>query len=171
MTTDNGSNMLKMIKLLNTATNDNAIEDECEDDECEENNASENEQLNSVEYTNNEVEEILNEIEYEALLGDELSEDDEFLHMLIQLENEFRDCPCNVSGVRCAAHTLQLVVNDALKKSKATRLILLCRKAAKMLRTQNFQHELLAANLGNCYIRLDVKTRWNSTYLMVSIFF
>lgn len=74
-----------------------------------------------------------------------------------------------INGVNCSAHTLQLGIHDALKKLPKTHknIISLCRQVAKHLRLQTTSNELNEMNMKFKVPRLDVNTRWCSTYLMV----
>lgn len=76
-----------------------------------------------------------------------------------------------VVGVRCLAHTLQLVVKWGISKAipKVSALINLTRTITKALRVQTKMYELKEAKLFTVCPRLDVPTRWSSTFEMVSI--
>lgn len=75
----------------------------------------------------------------------------------------------DVNGINCAAHTLQLVIGDTLKAcAKSTKnIIALCRQVAKYLRLNTTVHEMKQIQIIFKKPRLDVETRWGSTYLMV----
>ena len=68
-----------------------------------------------------------------------------------------------VRGLRCAAHALQLAVQDALESCSGDLLNLISRsrELVKNLRTANVMFILRAQKLKNPII--DVETRWNST--------
>lgn len=68
-----------------------------------------------------------------------------------------------IIGQTCAAHTLQLGVNDALKAHQDT--VANGRKLAKNLRTPIAAGVL--AGMGRTKPRIDVETRWNSTHDML----
>lgn len=74
-----------------------------------------------------------------------------------------------IAGVNCSAHTLQLAIHDALKKLPKghINILSLCRCVAKHLRLQTTVNELNEINMKFKLPRLDVNTRWCSTYLMV----
>lgn len=66
-----------------------------------------------------------------------------------------------MSGVRCAAHTLQLAVDDAIKESKIHGILGKARAAAKKLRTPTIVTVLTQLKLKRAI--LDCPTRWHST--------
>ena len=67
--------------------------------------------------------------------------------------------------MRCAAHTLQLAVNDVLKETNFRNVLEKARKVVKKTRTQNlrlvFQREKHTLPI------LDCETRWGTTFLML----
>lgn len=75
-----------------------------------------------------------------------------------------------IDQVRCAIHTIQLAIKDAIGlMSKAdSNVITLCRIVAKYLRVKSTQIELRKKNVPVLLPILDVETRWNSTYALVS---
>lgn len=74
-------------------------------------------------------------------------------------------------GVNCAAHTLQLGINDSLKELPARHknVIELCRRVAKFLRLKSSEHKIKEHGIEYRRPRLDVITRWGSMYQMVRI--
>lgn len=71
-----------------------------------------------------------------------------------------------IIGIRCSAHTLQLAVDDALKRTKTiSHLISRARNLAKKLRTQTFIYLIKKQNLKKPII--DCPTRWCSTVDML----
>lgn len=66
---------------------------------------------------------------------------------------------------RCAAHTLALAVDDALKTTSVKKSIQKSRKLAKYLRTPNKVELIQSLNLKKA--KRDNKTRWNSKYDMI----
>lgn len=81
----------------------------------------------------------------------------------------------DITGVNCAAHTLQLAIKDALKRLpiQHENIIGLCRNVAKQLRRKSSQAIYKSENHSENYKipRIDVATRWGYTYLMVSFLF
>lgn len=73
-----------------------------------------------------------------------------------------------VSGVRCIAHTVNLVLNDAIKHTNnIVTTISLIRTVVKALRQNKTQSKLKECNVFVIQPRLDCVTRWSSTYSMV----
>lgn len=182
ITTDNGSNMLAMVKDLENRL----FEDTDEQDQNNNQNADSSIDLRddagTQSFSYQPDQQTENEI-YEILKTNEFSDDDA-LNMLFdnssayealleKLVNETRERSGNhhlfMASIKCAAHTLQLAVNDALKLLGKTdvNLISLCRLVAKFLRLQSTKYEMHQAGLTSIKPRLDVETRWSSTYLMV----
>lgn len=78
----------------------------------------------------------------------------------------------DITGINCSAHTLQLAVNDSIKAMPIVHqnIITLTRYVAKFLRRETTKISLKDNEMLQAYKkpRLDVETRWCSTYLMVS---
>ena len=75
--------------------------------------------------------------------------------------------PVIIRGIRCAAHTLQLAVEDAITSCPDTNLIIgKARDVAKHLRTPNVMY-ILRAQKAPCPI-LDTETRWQSKFDMLA---
>lgn len=77
----------------------------------------------------------------------------------------------DVKGINCAAHTLQLAIKDCLAAtlSSIQNLVTLCQKVAIFLRIRSTMYELNRLHIQFKKPRLDVKTRWGSLFLMVTI--
>lgn len=77
----------------------------------------------------------------------------------------------NISGINCSAHSLQLGVHDSIKVMPKSHqnIIKLCSSVAKHLRLKSTWHELNADQIKYSLPRLEVITRWSSTFLMVSV--
>lgn len=86
-----------------------------------------------------------------------------------QISDEYGHNSFNLSGIRCAVHTLQLVVKTALAAlpQETKNIILLCRRVAKILRLESTKYYIEGTALVLKKPRLDVETRWGSTYVMV----
>lgn len=93
-----------------------------------------------------------------------------FTAMIDSLKSNFdMQFEWNIMVVECSAHSLQLGINDSLKQlPKAHQNVIeLCRQAAKFLRKKSTKHELNENNIHYNLPRMDVKTRWCYTFLMV----
>lgn len=78
----------------------------------------------------------------------------------------------DLTGVNCAAHTLQLVVKDSLKalRKETSNIIDLSRRIIKALKLSATKLIVEEAELQMKVPSLDVETRWGSIYTMVSFF-
>lgn len=130
------------------------------------------------------------EFQNSLLLNEELEElraklcdeyEDEFSgdHDADVVESESTQLPTSIQNalsqitslaviVRCSVHSLQLAVNNSLDKmDKANRLKLdNVRKFVKTIKSSSFASERVKYHIPK--IPIDVKTRWNSTFLMIS---
>lgn len=77
----------------------------------------------------------------------------------------------DITGVNCAAHTLQLAIGDAIKLIPIAHknIIALIRRIAKLLRLSKSAQQIKEAGIQYKRPRLDVVTRWGSMYQMVFI--
>lgn len=80
------------------------------------------------------------------------------------VQNEFND----IFNIRCAAHTLQLAVRDAIKNTEFKDIIVACRKVALLLRKQDYLNTAKEKGIPVFLPRLSSATRWNSEFRMVS---
>lgn len=75
-----------------------------------------------------------------------------------------------IQGISCAAHCLHLVVIKSIDKAvEEKKLIEKCREVSKKLRRPTFRNLIKSKNLNLDLnqAKIDVETRWNSIYLMV----
>lgn len=176
ITTDNGRNIVKMVRDFNNiiAENDTNVEAATrsllnEFDASSESNRNTDEEIEQFLASDDDItdEEALGIIfheqrmeEHEELLG---SASAEFI------EN---DSIWNTTGVNCSAHTLQLAVRDALTKihKQHSNVIDLVRRVAKFLRTPSNRNEMKESDLRYKIPSIDCKTRWGSTCIMVIIY-
>jgi hypothetical protein len=139
--TDNGSNMLKAIRVAN---NLNQIREDAEG--TEEENADERDEQNNTEEENEDEED--NDEEYEN------EEDEENLSL-----SEFTRLPC-------IAHTLQLVIRELNKNQSYTNLLLKVKAVVRFIKISSVASEKLAKLCGKV-VKKDCTTRWNAALLMV----
>lgn len=152
ITTDNGSNVLKMVNLFGQVENAELFADDdcdlndlfCHDNANDSNNnASDNENDNGEVGAVDEVQSSLNEAV-------------EIFEMKTNI----------LSGIRCAAHTLQLVINKALNQTDyAKKLIAKSRRIVKSFMTPNMMNLIRQQGMKSPVI--DCLTRWSSTFYML----
>ncbi|XP_015122339.1 zinc finger BED domain-containing protein 4-like [Diachasma alloeum] len=142
-TSDNGANMVKLGKLLLEDQTEEEIESE-DDEDCIEDHEEDN--------------------------SEDLLVDDQPLGLD---ESGFCTLDCGnsaiLSNTRCAVHSLQLAVDDALKTEKVSKhIISKARATVKALRTPNMKKVLLRSKPNARKPVLDIVTRWHSTADMLS---
>lgn len=185
ITTDNASNMTAMIERFNEAYNENVAESESSDSEVEDSNVAgarcnTNETYFQTSYSFLDKEEltgilrdVIQQMEFENSedLSELLQVHPDFNVLLRDLEEIFAGETLNINSIRCAAHTLQLAIMDALGIDEFDLLVRLARAVCKELRTDSNITELRQNNIRFKIPRIDCKTRWNSIYIMVIIWF
>lgn len=151
ITTDNGKNMLKSTALLDAEyqnEKDSAMEAEliAENGDDDENNDDED-------------------------IDNETFDLDYYSDLLTNVRSAFSNDVSYtdlIHGISCAAHCLQLVIIKAIKNCLETQqLIEKCRELCKKLRTPTYRSMLKSNKLKQA--KMDVNTRWNSIYTMVSL--
>lgn len=90
-------------------------------------------------------------------------------HVVTEIQEENSNQYFFAHSIKCAAHTLQLAVKDALNDidDEDAEVINLSKEVSKQLRLHSIRNELKEAKIKIVLPKLDVETRWNSTYLMV----
>lgn len=177
LTADNARNMGRMVKEINKScerrANAEALDTSDDDNESE------------LDETEDFCDDTMCDIHITQLLNENNETDDAALDSLLEQANicekllkelgetyqkKYGTNLIYVNGINCASHTLQLSVNDALKRLDVhhRNIISLSRQVAKHLHSQNCRYELKSKNIDISLPRLDVKTRWNSTYYMVN---
>jgi hypothetical protein len=114
--------------------------------------------------------------EYQEYLDEDESELDNILDdnahicsLLAELVNEVVATQTKVLKVKCAAHSLQLVIWDGLKESDVNNLIKVCRIAIKLLRKPKMTNYMRDMGMSVIVPKYDCVTRWGATYLMVRV--
>ena len=95
----------------------------------------------------------------EELNGDELFNDIKEYESFVIADNTFE----NIQLIKCGCHTLQLAIHDSLKGNH--RFIGQVREVVKVLRNPLYRGILKNVNLP--IPKIDIITRWNSTYYMI----
>lgn len=106
-------------------------------------------------------------VQHEADIFELLDDSSHYIELLKSLQNDFIMHTMNSMGIRCAAHTLQLAVKNALKAKNIRIIIDMCRIACKLLRKSAYKNKIREQNLKVVVPPLDCEVRWNSTYTMV----
>lgn len=167
ITSDNGSNMLAMIKDVEILF---FGENECDSEQENVRNVSSFNQcfpFNDVDDVDidDEIENFLNggpsfdEDEVLDILFDESSIYENLLEKLvIDMQDRTENHRLFITTIRCAAHSLQLAVRDAIKLlgKNDQNAISLCRQAAKFLRCQSTRNEINKLGLSSKLPVLDV---------------
>lgn len=185
ITTDNGSNVLKTVRDLESHLKHIVAErqsmHETDDDDCiereiedilaaDEDYEDENDQL--LELVFDEANQFDDEEENNDLTEREIQANDNLLAAIqLNMTNNLGvDVVWDVGGINCAEHTLQLAISDSLGKlSKRNQNIMkLCRRFVNFMRNHTTMCTLKEANIQYKKPRKDVATRWGSLYLMVN---
>lgn len=144
-TVDNGRNVIKAVKLMDSEMSETIDEEYLSD--------SDNDDMESIEN-------FWLEPEFQRHLITEAAK--EFCSVHKPYVYDMIDC------MRCASHTLQLAVNDALEKTNCSVVIEKARSLVKNLRLQSILLKIEEAGLPLASV--DCITRWFSTYVMVCIY-
>lgn len=183
ITTDNGKNILKMIRDMT----DELIKviDQANTNTVEQTNANpvisiQKDILHDDVAIDKEINELLAQsidiTDEEALerCFEEVSSLDNttLLREIVKEVSTYGNIVWDITAVNCAVHTLQLGVGDGLKKLRVSikNVIELVRLVAKFLRLKSTCIEM--EELGKTYSlpNLECTTRWGSMYLMVCFF-
>lgn len=177
ITSDNASNMIAMVKTFNQAVEDEqgGIDNDADGDD------DESDANDEFDIPVEEIEDLIHEyFENKSMTEDEeerekrrmealeiLDESAHFLDLLKELQNDFIMYTLNTHGIKCAAHTLQLAVNAALRATKIHILINMCRIVCKLVRKKKYKNKMREKGMKPVAPPLDCKVRWNSTFKMV----
>lgn len=176
ITTDNGKNVLKMVRdIVDILQNEVQKSQQCRIEQSqevdEETDAAIEQLLAQMPLISDD--EALDRIFGEAEGSLNPSDDNETLLTVItnELTKQGVDFLWNITGINCAEHTLQLAINDSLKEVKKTvkNVITLAREICKQMRLPSTSLEMQKMNIEYKLPRLEVKTRWGSMFLMVSL--
>lgn len=149
ITSDNAANMIAMVKHFNTRAD---VDDDGENFDF---------------FADSEESMSESENESDAMLDKFLDDDEEYVALIEENLSEYALETMNIFGIRCAAHTLQLAVREAIDASQYGNFIALFRNVCKYLRKPSSVRFIKQQDLGIKNPRLDVETRWSSLYKMV----
>lgn len=177
ITTDNARNMTAMMNRFNEAFDEeNAHGSDTDDSDGEDcNNARAYiPQTPFVCSNEGDLDAILIDVVQQAEEDDSddllelLDESPNFSAIFRELEEILSGQTININCIRCAAHTLQLAIMDALGITEFDLLIRLARAVCKQLRKESNVNELKEMKIKCKVPRIECDTRWNSIYLMVN---
>jgi hypothetical protein len=167
---DNGSNMIKAIKILNERAEESQVADEndlalepgihdSDDDEdsCDGNNQEVAGDETEDNVSSSEIEDDEDDVETKAMNHEEEQEHEDTFD-----ENEER--VVFYRRIKCMAHTIQLVVKKVYAHYDT--LIVKSRRFVNRIRKSGPAVEKLHAMCGKVLVT-DNLTRWNSTYFMI----
>lgn len=175
-TSDNASNMVKLCELLDNESSEYEydcselvevlIEDTDPTTLTIEGNGDEIQTTNeNIPNENSGMEEEMLKDPYDNNFNEE--EESWYRHLCGELQG-LEQGDLSITHVRCAAHTLQLAVEHAIKDSGILRTINKAREAVKHLRVPSTMKKILNVSPGKAKPVLDVPTRWHSSYDMLS---
>lgn len=157
ITSDNGKNMMKAIALL---------------DAIYQNQRTKSNQKQSTVFSGstNGMDDFDEDEDDDYHIDTDIFDEEYYNDLLEYVRTELQGPFDLIQGIACGAHCIHLVVSHAIKNSPETkRIIEGCRTIVKLLRTPTFRNKLQASNFNMALI--DVSTRWNSIYSMVTISF
>lgn len=177
ITTDNAPNLTSMVKILNEnfEREQSNIETHNIETNANPSPAPPNHEYFDVNTLDDEIRKVVSKChscedsESDDELDEILNDEYDFEALIRSLRNKYASLTVNVNGIKCAAHTLQLAVRDALddKFLNVKPVIELCRIVCKTLRKQSYVYILQENGIEIRSPRLDCLTRWSSTYTMV----
>lgn len=109
-------------------------------------------------------EELYREELFSSIMDDNIEQDD----LLAAVVSDVTSRTLQVFDIRCAAHTVQLMVKDAFKELTLDLLLKVAQSVAKDLRKRKFINAAREEGITYNFVRLCCKTRWDSEYFMVS---
>lgn len=163
--TDNAQNMVLTRKLLNKLALGESI------DQYEE--VSEDE----IDLSDNEREEegvVGLSAEDELEIANIINNNAHFATLVSSAANEFAAYYgpiVTVNPISCSTHTIQLAIKDTFAVCDVASIISTVNNLSKLLRTQIVQLALKHMNIQVIKPHIRNVTRWNSDYMMVSVFF
>lgn len=175
ITTDNGSNVLKMVRDINDHLQfeiDNAKVAVC-NPQCDENESLPENADDLIEEFLNEETEITDEDAWGQLMEEaNFNENGPPKTLLNAISDEistYQDDIHDITGVNCAEHTLQLAIGDAMThlSNAFKNVIALSKCVCKFLRLASTSIEMNATDIEYTIPHIENSTRWGTMYLMV----
>lgn len=113
---------------------------------------------------------VLNAIAGAEALNQILDDTENFDELFQEIVGDISKAARMVTTIRCGAHTTQLMVRDAIKKSGLQPILALCRLVAKTLRLESYKIAAEEAGIQYKLPHISCDTRWDSDYRMVHNF-
>lgn len=174
ITTDNAANVLKMVRDMDGILQSEIDKAKPPTDEQNANTERCDSSINEEEDCDSEINNLLaicDITDDDAL--DSIIEHVNNENLLNAISTELEGAGAvflfDITGVNCAAHTLQLAINDALAKmpNSFKNIIELCRVVCKVLRQKSCRIEMEQLDIPYKKPRIENATRWGSMFLMV----
>jgi len=156
--TDNGSNMIKAIRVANDMRE--TAEDALGEDSDSESEESEEEEGSAAAAAEGEEGNAEGENEVELLEDDEDEEHDS------DEDGEDIDQVSDFIRLLCIAHTLQLIIRELNNIQSYTNLLTKVKAVVSFIKISSVANEKLAKLCGKV-VKKDCTTRWNATLLMI----
>lgn len=153
-TTDTALNMVKISDVLNSVANSNEIVSNID--------------IETENVTNNLEDDIESEAELQSQMQNLDTQTQLVKHMTENVASK-NDSIVLINHINCCTHVLQLAVNDALEESNASEIISKVRDMCITMRSQIVMIEIRKMDTKIIQPPLDIITRWNSKYLMVTM--
>lgn len=170
ITTDNGSNVLKMVRDVETILKGKADVDENVP-------LRQSQPINDTHFDDQianflaEQEDMTDEEALSTIFDDVIAKKHENLLVAVcgQMHEHDTNILWDIQGVKCSAHIAQLSIKDSIQKldKKHRNVIDLCRRVAKTLRLESVRNKLKSLGMHYKVIRMEIETRWGTLYLMV----
>lgn len=160
MVSDNAANMIAATKQLENFILADQIQTEENDSVLPEFNNNQN-------LSEQRQQEILDEINEMQQLSLILCEEDNYEQLFEEVIGELSKHTTLVITIRCAAHSIQLAVRDAIKISSFKSILTLCKYITQKLHTQEYKYTASQANIKFTLPHMSCDTRWDADYDMV----
>lgn len=113
--------------------------------------------------------EILCELREMEELNSILNDEENYEQLFAEVIGELSKHTTSIITIRCAAHSIQLIVRDAIKNSNFKNMLGLCKYITKKLHTQDYKYIALQSEIKYTLPHMACDTRWDAEYDMVSM--
>lgn len=161
ITTDNAKNMIAMTQKFDECVHE--IVDVSEHDST----GIEIPTFETETLDDSQMESILNAVADIEAINFYMDDADNFDELFQEIIGDVSKATRMVTTVRCGAHTTQLMVRDALKKSGFMKILTLGRFIVKSLRRESYKISAEEGGISYTIPHMSCDTRWDSDYGMV----